>query len=218
MPAPLQVPLYHHQVRTLPLKRSGHLSLTFSLFRGRTEGRPIPLSAEQSQPFFGRSRAHGPLCELCVQRARSRAICRSFLYYSFCYANIPLYGRQGTTRQSLRYALGVSDISGIRFHSFRRGDFGDGGKMLFLSAWNTVMHESNATCTFQQRSHPMINLRPDPNASVPGGNPQSSSFEEAACIKTSPNEPMGRRNRAEVMQIRSWRLFPVFCCMECLCR
>ena len=31
----------------------------------------------------------------------------------------------------------------------------------------------------------MINLRPDPNT-VPGGNPQSSSFEEAAYIKTNP--------------------------------
>ena len=28
--------------------------------------------------------------------------------------------------------------------------------------------------------------------------------------KQTPNVPMGRRNRVEVMQIRSWRLFPVF--------
>ena len=38
----------------------------------------------------------------------------------------------------------------------------------------------------------MINLRPDPNASVPGGNPQSSSFEEAACIKTNPERAYGK--------------------------
>ena len=57
--------------------------------------------------------------------------------------------------------------------------------MLLLSAWNTAMHESIATCTVQQRSHPMINFRSDPNASVPGGNLQSSSFEDAAYIKTN---------------------------------
>ena len=38
----------------------------------------------------------------------------------------------------------------------------------------------------------MINLRPDPNASVPGGNPQSSSFEEAAYIKTNPERAYGK--------------------------
>ena len=65
-------------------------------------------------------------------------------------------------------------------------DAGDGGKMLLLSAWNTAMHESNATCAVQQRSHAMINIRSDPNASVPGGNPESSSFEKAAYIQTNP--------------------------------
>ena len=45
---------------------------------------------------------------------------------------------------------------------------GDGGKMLLLSAWNTTMQESNATATLQQRSHPMIILRSDPDVSVPG--------------------------------------------------
>ena len=44
----------------------------------------------------------------------------------------------------------------------------------------------------QQRSHPMINLRPDPKASVPGGNPQSSSFEEAAYINTNPERAYGK--------------------------
>ena len=38
----------------------------------------------------------------------------------------------------------------------------------------------------------MINLRPDPNASVPGGNPQSSSFEEATYIKTNPERAYGK--------------------------
>ena len=55
----------------------------------------------------------------------------------------------------------------------RRGDGGDGsdgGKMLLLSAWNAAMHESNATCAVQQRSHPKINECADPNASVPGEN------------------------------------------------
>ena len=74
----------------------------------------------------------------------------------------------------------------VVFNLSRRGDGSDGGKMLLLSAWNTVMHGSNATCAVQQGSHPMINLRSDPNASVPGGDPQSSSFEEAAYIKTNP--------------------------------
>ena len=74
----------------------------------------------------------------------------------------------------------------VVFNLSRRGDSGDGGKMLLLSAWNTAMHESNATCAVQQRSHPMINLRSDPNASVPDGNPQSSSFDEAAYIKANP--------------------------------
>ena len=77
----------------------------------------------------------------------------------------------------------------VVFNLSRRGD---GGKMLLLSALNTAMHESNATCTVQQRSHPMINLRPDPKASVPGGNPQSSSFEETAYIKTNPERAYGK--------------------------
>ena len=38
----------------------------------------------------------------------------------------------------------------------------------------------------------MINLLPDPNASVPDGNPQSSSFEEAAYIKTNPERAYGK--------------------------
>ena len=38
----------------------------------------------------------------------------------------------------------------------------------------------------------MINLRPNPNAMVPGGNPQSSSFEEAAYIKTNPKRAYGK--------------------------
>ena len=38
----------------------------------------------------------------------------------------------------------------------------------------------------------MINLRSDPNASVPGGTPQSSSFEEAAYIKTNPARVDGK--------------------------
>ena len=38
-----------------------------------------------------------------------------------------------------------------------------------------------------------INLRSDPNASVRGGNPQSSSFEEAAaCVKTNPERTYGK--------------------------
>ena len=77
----------------------------------------------------------------------------------------------------------------------RRGDGGDGGdgvKVLLLSAWKTAMHESIATCAVQQRSHPMINLLADPHASVPGGNPQSSSFEEAAYIKTNPERAYGK--------------------------
>ena len=49
---------------------------------------------------------------------------------------------------------------------------------------------NGSTC--QQRSHPMINLRSDPNASVPGGNPQSSSFEEAAYIETKPERAYGK--------------------------
>ena len=48
------------------------------------------------------------------------------------------------------------------------------------------MHDSNATCTVQQRSHLMINLRPDPTASVPAGNPRFSSLEEAAYITINP--------------------------------
>ena len=78
------------------------------------------------------------------------------------------------------------------FNLFCRGIGGDDGKRLLLAAWNTAMHESTATCAVQQRSHPIINLRSDPNASVPGGNPQSSSFEEAACTKTNPERAYGK--------------------------
>ena len=89
--------------------------------------------------------------------------------------------------------------------------------MLLLSARNTAMHESNATCAVQQRSHPMINLCSDPNASVPGGNPQSSSLKKPHISKQTLNEPMGRRNRPEAMQIRSWRLFSVFFVVWSVC-
>ena len=82
------------------------------------------------------------------------------------------------SRFNMRQVFTTSPV--VVFNLSRRSDDGDGGNMPLLSAWNTAMHESNATCTVQQRSHPMISLRPDPNASVPGGNPQSSSFEEAA--------------------------------------
>ena len=94
------------------------------------------------------------------------------------------------SRFDMRQVFATSPV--VVFNLSRRSDDGDGGKMLLLSAWNTAMHESNATCTVQQRSQPMINLRPDPNASVPGGNPQSSSFEEAACIKTNPERAYGK--------------------------
>ena len=73
----------------------------------------------------------------------------------------------------------------------RRGDGGDGGKILLLSAWNIAMHECNATHAVQQRYHPMIDLRSEPNASVLGGNSRSSSFEEAAYIKTNPERAYG---------------------------
>ena len=36
------------------------------------------------------------------------------------------------------------------------------------------------------------NLRSDPNESVPGRNPQYSSFEEAAYIKTNPERAYGK--------------------------
>ena len=36
------------------------------------------------------------------------------------------------------------------------------------------------------------NLRSDPNESVPGGNPQYSSFEEAAYIKANPERAYGK--------------------------
>ena len=88
------------------------------------------------------------------------------------------------SRFDMRQVFATSPV--VVFNLSRRGDDGDGGNMLLLSAWKTAMRESNATCTVQQRSHRMINLRPDPNASVPGGNRQSSSFEEAAYIKTTP--------------------------------
>ena len=35
-------------------------------------------------------------------------------------------------------------------------------------------------------------------------------YLEPHISKQTPHEPMGRRNRAEVMQIRSWRLFSGF--------
>ena len=54
------------------------------------------------------------------------------------------------------------------------------------------MHESNATSAVQQRSHPMINIRSDLNASVPGGSPQSSSIEEAAYIRSNPERAYGK--------------------------
>ena len=94
------------------------------------------------------------------------------------------------SRFDMRQVFATSPV--VVFNLSRRGDDGDGGNMLLLSAWNTAMHESNATWTIQQRSHPMINLRPDPNASVPGANPQSSSFEEAEYITTNPERAYGK--------------------------
>ena len=73
-----------------------------------------------------------------------------------------------------------------------RGNDRDGGKAPILSAGNTAMHESSATCAAQQRSHPMINLRPHQNATVPGRNSQSFSFEEAAYITTNPERADGK--------------------------
>ena len=72
------------------------------------------------------------------------------------------------------------------------------------------MQESSATCTVQQRSHVFINLRSEPNASVPGGNPQSPSFEEAACIKTNPERAYGKvqsrgGNAYTVLEVGKWR-------------
>ena len=87
----------------------------------------------------------------------------------------------------------------------------------FQSAWNTAMHESNATCAVQRRSHPMINLRSDPNASVPGGNPQSSSFEEAAYTKTNPERAYGRAQSRGGDANTVLEVVSGFCCMECLC-
>ena len=89
------------------------------------------------------------------------------------------------SRLDMRQMFATSPV--VVFNRSRRGDDGDGGNMLSLSALNRAMQEPNATCTVQQRSHPMSNLRPDPNASVPSGNPQSSSSEEAAYIKTATN-------------------------------
>ena len=43
----------------------------------------------------------------------------------------------------------------------------------------------------------MINLRSDPNASVPAGNPQSSSIEEAAYIKTNLERAHGMAQSRE---------------------
>ena len=53
---------------------------------------------------------------------------------------------------------GMATSAFVVSNLFRRGDDGDsdGGKLLLLSAWNTGMHESNAACTVQQRSHRMI--------------------------------------------------------------
>ena len=131
--------------------------------------------------------------------------------------NVPARGRSHLRRVGLRPKAGAfkgtgvprrcpakvhSNCGGMRqmfatspvvvFILSRRDHDGDGGNILLLSAWNTAMHEYNATCTVQQRSHPMINLRPDPNASVPGGNTQSSSFEEIAYIKTNPERACGK--------------------------
>ena len=122
------------------------------------------------------------------------------------------------SRLDMRLAFATSPV--VDFNLSRRGDDGDGdgGNMLLLSAWNTAMHESIATCTVQQRSHPMINLRPDPNASVPGGNPQSSSIEEAAYYKTNPERDYGKAQSRGGDANTVLEVFPVFCCMECPCR
>ena len=151
---------------------SGHLSLTFFLFRGRTERCPIPLCAEQSQAFFERIWAHGPLCELCVQRARSRAV---VVLFSTTAAAPRIYPSTADkllpgSRFDMRQVFATSPV--VVFKLSRRGEGGEGGNMLLtayyrallysrltvtlLSAWNTAMHESNATCAVQQRSHPMI--------------------------------------------------------------
>ena len=74
----------------------------------------------------------------------------------------------------------------VIFNLSRRSHDGDGCKSTLLSVWNTAMHESNAMCIVRQRTHPMIDRHTDPNPSVPRGNPQSSSFEEVAYIKTKP--------------------------------
>ena len=64
------------------------------------------------------------------------------------------------SRFNMRQVFTTSPV--VVFNLARLGDDGDGVKMLLLSALNTAMHQSNATCTVQQQSHPMINLRPDP--------------------------------------------------------
>ena len=124
------------------------------------------------------------------------------------------------SRFDMRQVFTTSPI--VVFNLSRRSDDGDGdgdgGNMLLLSALNTAMQKSIATCTVQQRSHPMINLRPDPNASSLMEILNLLLLKKPHISKQTPNEPMGRRSRAKVMQIWSWRLFPVFCCMECLCR
>ena len=61
------------------------------------------------------------------------------------------------SRLDMRQGFTTSPV--VVFNYSRRNNDGDGGNILLLSALNTAMHESNATCTVQQRSHPMINLR-----------------------------------------------------------
>ena len=76
------------------------------------------------------------------------------------------------------------------------------------------MHESNSTCAVQRRSHPMIKLRSHRNASVPGGNSQSSSFEEAPYIKTNPERACGMAQSRGVDANTVLEVVSSFCCME----
>ena len=55
---------------------------------------------------------------------------------------------QSPNRVELLQVLSTSPVVVSNF--LRRGDGGNGGKMLLMSAWNTAMHESIATCAVQQ--------------------------------------------------------------------
>ena len=98
------------------------------------------------------------------------------------------------SRFNMRQVFATSPV--VVSNLSRGGDDGECGNTLLLSAWNTAMHESNATCTVQQRSHPMINPCPDPNASVRVEILNLLLLKKPPISKQTPNEPMGRRNRA----------------------